>query len=288
MTKSLSSNIVKWNYINFEKEEKYVIDSDTRVDLLAEILAVSKGTAEAVVGAASTRNLLEAGEGEFSEGIFATALESAAAETVVDEELEEQRMALLQEAEEVLAKAREEAAGILEAAKVEAESIKDSAYNFGKSDGYKAGMEAGQKEIASLEMELKEKARGWEEEYNQKLAEAEPKFVDIMISLIEKITGVMVENKKEVILHLVHNGIQQVGRSGKYTIQCSAEDYPLLEGEKERICNAVGLSDGIDIVENPEFVKNQCVIEADSTIIDCSLDIQLRNLIENLKLLNIS
>lgn len=286
MTKSLSSNIVKWNYINFEKEDKCVIDSDSRVDLLADILAVSKGTAEAVVEAASTRELLDYGEDGFAEGIFAPdALEHV---QILDEAAEEKRMELLQEAEDILANAKAEAESILEAARSEAESIKDSAYNFGKDDGYKAGMAAGQKELIALEMQLKEQARGWEEEYNQKLLEAEPKFADIMINLIEKITGVMVENKKEVILHLVHNGIRQVGRSDRYTIQCSSEDYSLLEGEKERLCNAVGLSDGIEIVENPDFVKNQCIIEADSTIIDCSLDIQLKNLIENLKLLNIS
>lgn len=118
--------------------------------------------------------------------------------------------------------------------------------------------------------------------------EAEPQFVDIMINLIEKITGVVVDNKRDVILHLVHNAMHQIGRSDKYIIHCSSEDYALLEGEKERLCNAVGLSGGIEILEEVQFVKNQCIIEADSTIIDCSLDIQLKNLIENLKILNIS
>lgn len=285
MTKSLSSNIVKWNYINFEKEDKCVIDSDTRVDLLAEVLAVPKRTAEAVMEATAGKEFLDYGEDGFSEGIFATKVTPNVA---MDEKLEEQRMELLQEAELILANAKAEAENILEAAKIEAEGIKNSAYNFGKDDGYKAGMAAGQKELITLEMQLREQAKAWEEEYNQKLREAEPQFVDIMISLIEKITGVMVENKREVILHLVHNGIQQIGRSDRYIIQCSSEDYSLLEGEKEKLCNAVGVSGGIEIVENPDFTKNQCVIEVDSTIIDCSLDIQLKNLIENLKLLNIS
>ncbi len=283
MTKSLSSNIVKWNYINFEKEDKCVIDSDSRVDLLAEILSVSKGTAEAVIGAASRDGFspleLAAASEEVTGGFPAN---------VYEEELELSRQEFLKEAEETLEQAREEAVHILEAAKAEAEGIKTSAYNVGKSDGFKVGMNDSQKKIITMEMEYKEKVRLLEQEYNEKLEEAEPKFVDIMVNLIEKITGIMVENKKEVILHLVHNGIRNVGKSEKYMIQCSSEDYPLLEGEKERLCMAAGLSEGIDIVENTDFVKNQCVIEADSKIIDCSLDIQLRNLIENLKILNIS
>lgn len=281
MTKSLSSNIVKWNYINFEKEEKHVINSDSRLELL--------GIAKSLVQTASDTESSKVSEEGFREGIFAENVRLMEEPIeAVDEELEEQKMELLKEAEAVLANAREEAEQILSAARAEAESIKDSAYNFGKNDGYKDGLQAGQKELISLEMQLKEQAKEWEEEFNQKLLEAEPQFVDIMISLIEKITGVMVENKREVILHLVHNAMQQIGRSERYVIHCSSEDYALLEGEKERLCNAIGLSAGIEILEEAEYVKNQCIIEADSAIIDCSLDIQLKNLIENLKLLNIS
>ena len=212
MTSSLSSNIVKWNYINFEKEEKHIINSDSRMELLAEILSVPAGTAKAVAKAAAGKGALQYAEG-FREGLFA---EDVTEEVQVDEELEEKRKELLKEAEEVLSKARAEAEEILESTRVEAEGIKNSAYNFGKNDGYKDGLAAGQKEIVALEMNLKEQAREWEEEYNQKLSEAEPRFVEIMISLIEKITGVVVENKKEVILHLVHNAIQQISKSDKF------------------------------------------------------------------------
>ncbi len=288
MTKLLSSNIVKWNYINFEKEDKVVINSDKRVDLLAEVLSVSKGTAEAVIGTASkdgfsTLNFQAVSSEELSESLL-----PSFQDTVQDEQLEASRQELLKEAEETLEQAREEAQEILENARKEAEGIKSSAYEVGKDDGFRSGMKDSQTKIIAMEMEYKEKVRLLEQEYNDKLEEAEPQFVDIMINLIEKITGIMVENKKEVILHLVHNGIRHIGKSKKYTIQCSTEDYPLLEGEKERLCMAVGIPDGIDIVENLEFTKNQCIIEADAKIIDCSLDIQLRNLIETLKILNIS
>ena len=51
--KSLSSNIVKWNYINFEKEDKVVINSDKRIDLLTEVPSLQKSTEQAVIGAVS-------------------------------------------------------------------------------------------------------------------------------------------------------------------------------------------------------------------------------------------
>ena len=283
MTISLSSNIVKWNYINFEKEEKHIINSDSRVELLAEILSVPTNTAKAVVKVAEGKGNLNYGEG-FKAGLFA---EDVTEEVQVDEALEEQKRELLKEAEEVLAKARMEAEEILASARMEAEEIKESAYALGKNDGYNDGLAAGQAELTALEANLKEQAREWEEEYNQKISEAEPKFVAIMLSLIEKITGVVVENKKDIILHLVHNAMRQIRKSEKYVIHCSSEDYSLLESEKERLCSAVGTTGEVEILEESWFVKNQCIIEADSSIIDCSLDVQMKNLIENLKLLSI-
>ncbi len=288
MTKSLSSNIVKWNYINFEKEDKFVINSDKRVDLLAEVLSVSKDTAEAVALAASKDGFSALNFENVSSEELSGALLPSFQDTIQDEQLEATRQELLKEAEETLQQAKEEAQTIVEQAKKEAEEIKLSAYEVGKDDGFRSGMKDSQTKIIAMEMEYNEKTKLLEQEYNDKLEEAEPQFVDIMINLIEKITGIMIENKKEVILHLVHNGIRHIGKSKKYVIQCSSEDYPLLEGEKERLCMAVGIPDGIDIVENLEFTKNQCIIEADAKIIDCSLDIQLRNLIETLKILNIS
>ena len=294
MTKSLSSNIVKWNYINFEKEDKFVINSDKRIDLLAEVLSLPKSTAQAVVGAVSRE------ETASFQGFTGLSLETVNQEelanslvpslqtTMQAEELEALRQELLKEAEETLESAKEEARNILENAKKEAEEIKQLSYEVGKEDGFQTGMKDSQTKVIAMEMEYNEKVALLEQEYNQKLEEAEPQFVNIMINLIEKITGIMVENKKEVILHLVHNGIRHIGKSKKYIIQCSTEDYSLLEGEKERLCMTVGLSDGIEIVENLDFTKNQCIIEADAKIIDCSLDIQLRNLIETLKILNIS
>ena len=40
-----------------------------------------------------------------------------------------------------------------------------------------------------------------------------------------------------------------------------------------------------DIVEDSSLSENQCIIETDNKIIDCSLDAQLSNLEEHVKLL---
>ena len=42
----------------------------------------------------------------------------------------------------------------------------------------------------------------------------------------------------------------------------------------------------MDIVEDAAMKKNQCIIESDTGVYDCSLDIELNNLIRDIKLLS--
>ncbi len=42
----------------------------------------------------------------------------------------------------------------------------------------------------------------------------------------------------------------------------------------------------IEIVEDVTMKKNQCIIETGSGMYDCSLDVQLENLIEEIKMLS--
>lgn len=269
----MSSNIVKWNYIQFDQQEKCVIDSDDRKEILADILSIPQEEVDVLL----KRNV----EKKKNKLIEET-------NEVHEEKLqEEERKRLEEEAEEILGHAKQEAENMIEAARQEADSIKESAYETGKEAGYEDGMRQSQQELLEQQQKLEEERNACLLEYHRLLDEAEPKFVDLLISLIEKITGLLLENKKEVILHLLHNGIRQIGRSDKYVIYCSSEDYLMVEEEKGRLCSAVGRTDGVEILEDSSFQKNQCIIETDNKILDCSLDIQLKELIESLKLLSI-
>ena len=42
----------------------------------------------------------------------------------------------------------------------------------------------------------------------------------------------------------------------------------------------------VEVVEDPVLARAQCTIETDTRIFDCSLDVQLKNLISNIKLLS--
>jgi flagellar assembly protein FliH len=58
-----------------------------------------------------------------------------------------------------------------------------------------------------------------------------------------------------------------------------------LISRKNDLLNVLPTDATLRIVEEINLTKNQCLIETDQRVIDCSLDVQLNNLITDLKLL---
>jgi flagellar assembly protein FliH len=84
---------------------------------------------------------------------------------------------------------------------------------------------------------------------------------------------------------MVNRALNNLDKSNEYTIRVSKEDYDYLTERKGVLLNAIGREVNLVINEDPELTKNQCLIETDTRVIDCSLDVQLNNLITDLKLL---
>lgn len=271
----MSSNLIKRNYIYFDHKEKRVIDSNDRADAYIPAPAVKKADEDRT-------------NGEFISGLNAINID---VENILKEQNEiASSMAVTEaasgEAEEILRQARSQADELLEEARAQAELLKTQAYEEGKQQGYLEGSEECNQKAAQLELEFQEKILANERDYEQHLLNLEPDFVDIMIALIEKITGVMVEDKKDVILYLLDRTMKQETKSNQFMIRVSKEDYEFLESQKERLYSSVGNDAQIQVEEDRTLGKNQCILETDTKIIDCSLDIQLKNLCDDLKLLS--
>ena len=66
----------------------------------------------------------------------------------------------------------------------------------------------------------------------------------------------------------------------------SPEDYKFLTNNQGKIYCAVSKEINLDIVADTTMKKNECIIETDAGVFDCSLDIELNNLIKDIKLLS--
>ena len=260
------SNLIKAQYIHIDDSKK-MIDSDNSFKLLTEF------TDEVMVKQQVADDLVT----ELVNGVNAEAVEKL----LVDEsEL------LIEKASDQLKKATAEAEEIIKKATEEANQLKLEAIEEGKQLGYSTGYEEAMQKVSALEQKLELQAMQQQEEYKALLASVEPMFAEITAKLVEKLTGVMVQQYEGVILHLIHSAISNIERSNSFVIHVSKEDYPVVVSNKERIISEIDRVIEISILEDAELETNQCLIETDQRYIDCSLGVQMEGLLADLRVLS--
>ena len=202
-----------------------------------------------------------------------------------------------QQAAASLENANAEAERIIEDARLQAEQIiadanKNAAAAFeeAKQNGYYEGNEKAQEEMnikqAQLEVEFDNKRKELEQEYNNLKESIEPELVEVITDVFRKVTGVVAEDNQEIILHLINDVMHNADGSRDYVIKVSPDDYKFLVNNQGKIYCAMSREVNIDIVEDATLERNQCMIETNTGIFNCSLDIELNNLIKNIKLLS--
>lgn len=266
------SKLLKFNNIVIHDQEKMVIDSNRIVD---EIIEHRRKLQE------NNNDAPIADEDGFVCGLDAAmveqlVMEDDAVEPVVHElDLEQLRI----QEEEILNQAREEA-----------EIIRDEARNEGYENGFLEGRQAAEAELAEknrlLEEEFALKTAQLENEYAQKKAELEPELVEVLLDVFSKITYTIADNKRDLVLSLVNGVLRNTEMSKEYLIKVSEVDYNFLVANKELINKGTAKDVKIDVCVEPQLKRNQCVIESDLGVFDCSLDIQLENLINDIRVLS--
>lgn len=192
---------------------------------------------------------------------------------------------ITEKANKLIEEAKIEAKAILDKARLEAEQLRAEALASAKKKGYEDGQQQSLKELQRRSAELEQLKKQQQEEYQAYISELEPKTAEILAELITKITGILIEEQKDVILYLVERAFLGLDKADSYTVRVSREDYELVAGKKDYLTDLTGREISLIIQEDPSLVKNQCLIETELKVINCSLDVQLTNLISDLKLL---
>lgn len=190
------------------------------------------------------------------------------------------------QAKGIVDKARYDAAMILADAKKEAEQIKKAAKEEGEALGYDEGKSKAKGEIEMLKEQILSEKAAMEIEYNQMVENIEPQLVETILEVFSKITNVISMDKKDIILNLVNSVMSGDDVSNSYIIRVGSEDVKFLRDNKAHIEKMTRKDIHIEIVEDMSLKKNQCLIDTDMGIYDASLDIQLENLINDIKILS--
>ena len=275
------SNLIKSRFVYLNNEDRKVIDSNDRRIESYFTKFQSNETEEGFNELSATQEELQDG---FVEGIKATVINTV--------DMEDENTVLQQETEtitsdEILQNAKEQAEVIMKEAETEAKALSQKIYDDAKTRGYADGLKKGTQEADLMKQELIHLKQTQENEMAEFVAEIEPQVADVMASLIRNITGILVEDKKSVILHLIHNTLLNADSSKYYFIRVSNEDYDYVLSKKSELVNIVNAGIEIDIIMDKSLSKNQCMIETETGIIDCSLDVEIKGLIQDIKCLAI-
>ena len=233
----------------------------------------------------------------FINGLHADVVEELISDDDTADALTEDAAMGEQQAAASLENTNAEAERIIEEARLQAEQIiadanknADAAFEEAKQNGYYEGNEKAQEEMnikqAQLEAEFDNKRKELEQEYNNLKESIEPELVEVITDVFRKVTGVVAEDNQEIILHLINDVMHNADGSRDYVIKVSPDDYKFLVNNQGKIYCAMSREDNIDKVEDSTLERNQCMIETNTGIFNCSLDIELNNLIKNIKLLS--
>ena len=153
-----------------------------------------------------------------------------------------------------------------------------------QKSGYEEGRLRAEQEAEALRQELVRKIEEQEADYTNRINELEPDIVELIVGMVHNLTGVLLEERREIILHLIRHSLLGVENSNSFILRVAKEDYEFLNSQKQELLNELQ-GNKIEIVIDPMLKTSQCTIETDTRIIDCSLDVQLKNLTSDLKML---
>lgn len=269
------SNLFKGGYI-VQKEETRIIDYN---DLVASKIKLQSEGKEFIPAQGYETAEVQEEEG-FHQGLQAEEVE------VVLEETQEPQMPQELSPEQILEEAQTRAEKLLEDARVEGEMIRNEAYETARKKGYDDGYRQGMAEVEQMKEELQEQQQALELDYQAKLQEMEPVLVEKVADLMEYVFRVQFSTSRAMIMHILAGALGKINISKEFTIHTSREDVAVVKANHDKILAMVPNAVSVEIIEDPTLTKNQCQIETDGGIFDCSLDIQMEKLIKSIKTLS--
>lgn len=195
------------------------------------------------------------------------------------------------QAQEILASARREAdsikSGALVEAQAEIDNLRRSTYEEARTQGYDEGYHEAIEQVERQKQQLAEERKQLEEEYQELVRGLEPKFVETLTDIYEKVFQIDLQKEHDIIMHLIASTMHKIEGNSNYLIHVSKEDYPYVNMKKnETLLSSVSANASVELVEDMTLGPNDCIIETDGGIFDCGLGTQLEELTQKLRLLS--
>lgn len=286
------SNLFKGAFISFDESDARIIDNNELANKKIEEFQEQELKRQRAMMAEDEGLPPEGDENsDFSPGIDMEQLDQLTEDQSIlgapNEDPQFDMEAMQAEIDFKLQQASEQAEAIINDAQNQAEEIKQGAIEQGHQEGYDAGYQEGMAAVESLKADIETQREGLEKEYQKLVDELEPEMVDVLTQIYEHVLGIELRDDKGIILHLLKNTLSRIEPGNDLIVHVSSDDYDEVMDEKEAL-NACITSPNttMEIIEDPLLKENECMIESDSGVFDCSLGVELSEISRKLKLLS--
>ena len=284
--------VLKSGWVMINPAQTRVIDTNAMVENKLKELSF-KLAAETDGDAGFTEGFVQGIKAEQVAELVGEATENIPEEPI--NESSEHEIALQQAMQEI-EDMRSQALAEIEEARVQIiEEAKKAGYQEGFSQGKKEGYDRGHaeglnsvaKEREEALQEISLRTAQMDEEYQKKMDELEPQFIETLTGIYEHIFHVSLKNSRDLVVYLIANTMRNLEGNSGYLVHVSKEDYPFVSMQKKELIKGTGIPlEAIDILEDATLSRSECMIETGNGVFDCSLGTQLEALNEELKLLS--
>ena len=318
------ANLLKANWVTFEDESVVIDNSTLSEDRARAALEQDQARRHAAHGAEDYGEYAEGFEGGFTEGLGGMQVDPDDASILPDasyegmeyaedgegmyedaspEQLEQltrpqtapppppapqiDEEALQAQVDEILNNAQIQADQILAEARSEADQMKQNAIEQGLQEGHDEGYNQGLQEVEDLKAQIALQKEEQDREYKKLTDAIEPDMVDVLTQIYEHVFAVDFKGNKNIILHLVKSTLSHIEGNSNLIVHVSSDDYDMIIDEKEHLQEMVTNPNvHMEIVEDPLLKEDECTIETENGVFDCSVGTELEELSRKLKLLS--
>ncbi len=285
------SNLFKAGFVSFDNTETRIIDNNElankKIEAYQEELLKRQRA-----HMAEEQGFYEEGssDDDFIPGIDMEQLsqlteDQSMLESVPDPQFDMQAMQA--EMDLKIQQAQEQADMIIQNAHAQADTIMADAREQGRQEGYQDGYQEGMMAAQAQQQEIDGMKAELEKEYQQLVDELEPEMVDVLTQIYEHVFGIELREDKGIILHLLKTTLSRIEPGRDLIVHISSDDYDDIMEEKETLDACItSPNTTMEIIEDPLLKENECMIESDSGVFDCSLGVELSEITRKLKLLS--
>lgn len=183
-----------------------------------------------------------------------------------------------EEAERILAAAKEKAAVIEADAHTAFENERKDAENQGRETGREAGFAEGYAEVERLIDRTRTVLERAQDKREEILAETEQQIIDLVLLISRKVVKVISENQRNVVISNVVQALRKVKGRGNIIIKVNLVDVKLTTEHTKKFIQLLEGTQSVQVVEDSSVDPGGCIIETDFGEVDARISSQFAEL----------